>query len=147
MLRRSLQESMRRMSALASEGSAQVDRRIVVKLLTTYFEKGHSAEVLQVMARMLGFTGGYLCDAPALELLLLSVRSLAFLGAHHSPACTCLHPKGTVEPPGTCQYNCFVMRSLADMLTLCLTVPILTHVLALSCRGRQLRHRALPASE
>ena len=57
MLRRSLQESMRRMSVLA-EGSAQVDRRIVVKLLTTYFEKGHSAEVLQVMARMLGFTGG-----------------------------------------------------------------------------------------
>ena len=77
MLRRSLQESMRRMSALASEGSAQVDRRIVVKLLTTYFEKGHSAEVLQVMARMLSFTGGCLCDAPTLELLPVSVCSLA----------------------------------------------------------------------
>ncbi len=116
MLRRSLQESMRRMSALASEGSAQVDRRIVVKLLTTYFEKGHSAEVLQVMARMLGFTGGYLCDTPALELVLVSTSRLASFGAQHCPACSCLHPKGTVDPPGSCvTYNCSGIKFPADI--------------------------------
>ena len=38
---------------LTSESSASVDRRIVVKLLITYFEKGQSREVLSLMARML----------------------------------------------------------------------------------------------
>lgn len=59
MLRRALNESMRRVASLSSEGNAQVDRRIVVKLLVTFFERGHSQEVLQLMARILAFTGMY----------------------------------------------------------------------------------------
>ena len=55
MLRRALAESMKRVKVMATEET--VDRRIVVKLLTTYFERGHSPEVLQLMARMLGFSG------------------------------------------------------------------------------------------
>ena len=57
MLRRALNESMRRVASLSSEGNVQVDRRIVVKLLVTFFEKGQSQEVLQLMARILAFTG------------------------------------------------------------------------------------------
>lgn len=57
MLRRALNESMRRVASLSSEGNAQVDRRIVVKLLVTFFERGQSQEVLQLMARILAFTG------------------------------------------------------------------------------------------
>lgn len=60
MLRRALNESMRRVASLSGEGSVQVDRRIVVKLLVTFFEKGQSQEVLQLMGRILGFTGGVL---------------------------------------------------------------------------------------
>ena len=55
MLRRALAESMRRVKLMATEDT--VDRRIVVKLLTTYFERDRSPEVLQLMSRMLGFTG------------------------------------------------------------------------------------------
>ncbi len=55
MLRRALAESMKRVKVMATEET--VDRRIVVKLLTTYFERGHSPEVLQLMSRMLGFSG------------------------------------------------------------------------------------------
>ncbi len=57
MLRRALNESMRRVESLSDEGLVQVDRRIVVKLLVTFFEKGQSQEVLSLMARMLAFTG------------------------------------------------------------------------------------------
>ena len=57
MLRRALKESMGRLASLSDEGLVQVDRRIVVKLLVTYFEKGQSKEVLQLMARILNFTG------------------------------------------------------------------------------------------
>ena len=57
MLRRALNESMRRVASLSSEGNAQVDRCIVVKLLVTFFERGQSQEVLQLMARILAFTG------------------------------------------------------------------------------------------
>ncbi len=60
MLRRALAESMKRVKVMATEET--VDRRIVVKLLTTYFERGHSPEVLQLMSRMLGFSGA-LCRA------------------------------------------------------------------------------------
>lgn len=62
MLRRALNESMRRVASLSSEGNAQVDRRIVVKLLVTFFERGHSQEVLQLMARILAFTGMQCCS-------------------------------------------------------------------------------------
>lgn len=40
-----------------SDSNAMVDRRIVVKLLVTYFQKSQSPEVLQLMARMLGLSG------------------------------------------------------------------------------------------
>ena len=55
MLRRALAESMKRVKLMATEET--VDRRIVVKLLTTYFERGQSPEVLQLMTRMLGVSG------------------------------------------------------------------------------------------
>ena len=57
MLRRAVGESMRKMSALTSDSSAMVDRRIVAKLLVTFFERGQSADVLALMARMLGLSG------------------------------------------------------------------------------------------
>ncbi len=57
MLRRALNESMQRVASLSDEGLVQVDRRIVVKLLVTFFEKGQSQEVLSLMARILDFTG------------------------------------------------------------------------------------------
>ena len=63
MLRRALAESMKRVKVMATEET--VDRRIVVKLLTTYFERGHSPEVLQLMSRMLGFSG-----APCSQILM-----------------------------------------------------------------------------
>lgn len=57
MLRRALGEAMKRVNMLSSDSSAMVDRRIAVKLLVTYFERGQSAEVMALMARMLGFSG------------------------------------------------------------------------------------------
>lgn len=42
---------------LGSDEEAMVDRRVVVKLLTTYFDRKQSPEVLALMARMLGFSG------------------------------------------------------------------------------------------
>ena len=38
---------------MRGENNSMVDRRIIVKLLVTYFEKGASKEVLSLMARML----------------------------------------------------------------------------------------------
>ena len=66
MLRRALNESMRRVASLSSEGNVQVDRRIVVKLLVTFFERGQSQEVLQLMARILAFTGIQCCSQSVL---------------------------------------------------------------------------------
>jgi hypothetical protein len=57
MLRRALAESMKRINLLNSDSSAMVDRRIVVKLLVTFFERKQSREVLTLMSRMLGFSG------------------------------------------------------------------------------------------
>ena len=57
MLRRVVRDNMKRLSALDDSGSALVDRRIVVKLLLTYFERDQAHEVLQLMARILGFSG------------------------------------------------------------------------------------------
>jgi hypothetical protein len=57
MLRRALGEAMRRLTAASSDAGALVDRRIVVKLLVTFFERGRSPEVLALMARMLGMSG------------------------------------------------------------------------------------------
>ena len=48
---------MKRIHMINSDSTAMVDRRIVVKLLVTYFEKNQSPEVLGLMARMLGLSG------------------------------------------------------------------------------------------
>ena len=56
MLRRACAEGAKRLNLLASDSGAQVDRRIVVKLLITFFERGQSLDILNLMARMLGFT-------------------------------------------------------------------------------------------
>eukprot|EP00898_Chlorokybus_atmophyticus_P002023 jgi/Chlat1/2821/Chrsp187S00203 len=56
LLRRALEHSMVRVQRLAWDSDDVVDRRIVIKLLLTYFERHHSQEVLDVMARILGFT-------------------------------------------------------------------------------------------
>ena len=57
MLRRAVGESMRKVSDMASDSTAMVDRRIVAKLLVTYHERGRSLDILALMARMLGLSG------------------------------------------------------------------------------------------
>ncbi len=57
MLRRVVRDNMKRLNTLDDPGNALVDRRIVVKLLLTYFERDQAHEVLQLMARILGFSG------------------------------------------------------------------------------------------
>ncbi|KAK9837185.1 hypothetical protein WJX84_003180 [Apatococcus fuscideae] len=57
MLRRVVRDNMKRLSALDDPASALVDRRLVVKLLLTYFERDQANEVLELMARILGFSG------------------------------------------------------------------------------------------
>lgn len=56
MLRRALEQSMIRINRMSTDSDFYVDRRIVIKLLITYFQKNHSREVLDLMARMLGFS-------------------------------------------------------------------------------------------
>ena len=48
---------MKRINLLNSDSGAMVDRRIVVKLLVTFFQRGQSPEILDLMARMLGLSG------------------------------------------------------------------------------------------
>ncbi|KAG6543039.1 hypothetical protein Mapa_015535 [Marchantia paleacea] len=55
-LRRALEQSMTRLNTLSSDSDYHVDRRIVIKLLVTYFQRNHSREVLDLMVRMLGFS-------------------------------------------------------------------------------------------
>lgn len=57
MLRRVVRDNMKRLSALDNPAGALVDRRLVVKLLLTYFERDQAHEVLELMARILGFSG------------------------------------------------------------------------------------------
>lgn len=54
--RRALQEHAKKTRALSSsaDASEQVDRRVVGKLLVTYFQRGQSVDVLELMARVLG---------------------------------------------------------------------------------------------
>ena len=47
---------MKKVKLLNGETDSMVDRRIIVKLLTTYFERGQSPEIMQLMARMLSFS-------------------------------------------------------------------------------------------
>ncbi|KAL7158824.1 hypothetical protein ABFS83_02G169000 [Erythranthe nasuta] len=55
-LRRALEQSMTRLNRMSVDSDFLVDRRIVIKLLATYFQRNHSKEVLDLMARMLGFS-------------------------------------------------------------------------------------------
>ncbi|KAL5792317.1 hypothetical protein ACOSP7_000911 [Xanthoceras sorbifolium] len=55
-LRRALEQSMTRLNRMSVDSDYLVDRRIVIKLLVTYFQKNHSKEVLDLMVRMLGFS-------------------------------------------------------------------------------------------
>ncbi|MQL93709.1 hypothetical protein Taro_026355 [Colocasia esculenta] len=60
-LRRTLEQSMTRINRMSLDSDYSVDRRIVIKLLVTYFERNHSKEVrhnqvLDLMVRMLGFS-------------------------------------------------------------------------------------------
>lgn len=79
MLRRALNESMRRVASLSDEGDAQVDRRMVVKLLVTFFEKGQSQEVLSLMARILAFTGQCCCFTMGAVMIVLQSGVCALL--------------------------------------------------------------------
>lgn len=55
-LRRALEQSMTRLNRMSVDSDFLVDRRIVVKLLVTYFQRNHSKEVLDLMVRVLGFS-------------------------------------------------------------------------------------------
>ncbi|XP_076903461.1 golgin candidate 4-like isoform X2 [Bidens hawaiensis] len=55
-LRRVVEESMTRLNRMSMDSDFSVDRRIVIKLLVTYFQRNHSKEVLELMVRMLGFS-------------------------------------------------------------------------------------------
>lgn len=68
-----MQESMKRINMLNSDSTAMVDRRIVVKLLVTYFQRSQSPEILDLMSRMLHLTGEH--QEPAFCRLLLFTRA------------------------------------------------------------------------
>ncbi|KAK8509654.1 hypothetical protein V6N13_093511 [Hibiscus sabdariffa] len=55
-LRRTLEHSMTRLNRMSVDSDYLVDRRIVIKLLVTYFQRNHNKEVLDLMVRMLGFS-------------------------------------------------------------------------------------------
>ncbi|KAK7394702.1 hypothetical protein VNO78_15237 [Psophocarpus tetragonolobus] len=55
-LRKALEQSMTRLNRMSVDSDFLVDRRIVIKLLVTYFQRNHSKEVLDLMVRMLGFS-------------------------------------------------------------------------------------------
>ncbi|EFH58311.1 hypothetical protein ARALYDRAFT_483764 [Arabidopsis lyrata subsp. lyrata] len=55
-VKRVLEQSMTRLNRMSMDSDFLVDRRIVIKLLVTYFQRNHSREVLELMVRMLGFS-------------------------------------------------------------------------------------------
>ncbi|KAG0629532.1 hypothetical protein M758_1G110700 [Ceratodon purpureus] len=55
-LRAALEQSITSLNRMSSDSDFYVDRRIVIKLLVTYFQRHHSREVLDLMVRMLGFS-------------------------------------------------------------------------------------------
>ena len=54
--RRALQEHAKRAVSLSADASEQVDRRVVGKLLVTYFQREQSVDVLELMVRVLGLS-------------------------------------------------------------------------------------------
>lgn len=55
-LRHALERSMTTLNRMSLDSDNYVDRRIVIKLLVTYFQRNHNKEVLDLMVRMLGFS-------------------------------------------------------------------------------------------
>ncbi|CAN1309094.1 Golgin candidate 4 [Linum perenne] len=55
-LRHAVEQNMTRLNRMSLDSDFLVDRRIVIKLLVTYFQRNHSKEVLDLMVRMLGFS-------------------------------------------------------------------------------------------
>ncbi|XP_062195844.1 golgin candidate 4-like isoform X2 [Phragmites australis] len=55
-LRHALEQSMTTVNRMSLDSDNSVDRRIVIKLLVTYFQRNHSKEVLDLIVRMLGFS-------------------------------------------------------------------------------------------
>ncbi|KAG0459649.1 hypothetical protein HPP92_022777 [Vanilla planifolia] len=55
-LRHALEQSMTTLNRMSLDSDNYVDRRIVIKLLVTYFQRNHSKEVLDLIVRMLGFS-------------------------------------------------------------------------------------------
>ncbi|XP_068478103.1 golgin candidate 3-like isoform X2 [Phaseolus vulgaris] len=55
-LRKVLEQSLTQLNRMSVDSDYLVDRRIVIKLLVTYFQRNHSREVLDLMVRMLGFS-------------------------------------------------------------------------------------------
>ncbi|WOL14678.1 golgin candidate 4 [Canna indica] len=55
-LHHALEKSMTTLNRMSLDSDNFVDRRIVIKLLVTYFERNHSKEVMDLMVRMLGFS-------------------------------------------------------------------------------------------
>ncbi|KAL6779416.1 hypothetical protein ACKKBG_A12250 [Auxenochlorella protothecoides x Auxenochlorella symbiontica] len=53
---RACEAAERRAASLSADAGASIDRRIVVKMLVSFFERGGSGEVLDLMARILGLT-------------------------------------------------------------------------------------------
>jgi hypothetical protein len=85
MLRRALAESMKQLKMANSDAGAMVDRRIVTKLLITYFERGRSDQsVLNLMASMLGFTGEGPAPWPCFLALSMPCQAVGFA------CCMCL---------------------------------------------------------
>ena len=54
--RQALHQSMKQAKHMMSETSSLLDKRIVAKLLLTYFERDQSKDVLELMTRMLNFS-------------------------------------------------------------------------------------------
>ncbi|KAK1281503.1 Golgin candidate 4 [Acorus calamus] len=55
-VRSALEKSITSLNRMSLDSDNFVDRRIVIKLLVTYFQRNHSKEVLDVMVRILGFS-------------------------------------------------------------------------------------------
>ncbi len=53
MLRQKLDDAARQVAAMNSESGTSVDKRIVARLLQTYFDRNCSRDVLQLMSKIL----------------------------------------------------------------------------------------------
>jgi len=92
-LKRALDQSMKHISNLSANEENAVDKRLVRKLVVTYFEKGKKKQdVMELMARILGFSDQ--------EKQLVGLSKATFLGALFSPS-----KKGLTTPLSTDNIN------------------------------------------